>query len=246
MAKTSKLDLAKADKEALLDFIEKSGTTVDPALPVPQLREKAMEIQQEISSMKDDDDLEARAKAAADAVLGNDGDETSDDGTDSDDEPEILSQMKGSKKASKSYDIESLDVHPHDGESESIHNVIDDSRRSRDGSLDETIEEKILREQQDKRDSLRTAREVAAADAQIREYHINAMDKHGAKKTDVCFFLLKGTYLNTFSTPYTKIPGVRLRKQTPYRALDIELKFFRRKRGMFGECGYQGSDKVSA
>lgn len=245
MSQSTKIDLAAASKQELLDFIEKSGTTVDPNLSKPQLREKAMEIHQSLEAMKADDDLEQRAKAASDAVLSDDeADDTDGDEGDST-EPQIITQMKESKKKSDSVDnLDSLEVHPHDGESASINEIVDNSRTGKSADLDETIEEKIMREQQQKRDDYRTAREVAAADAQIREYHLDAMDKHRAKRTDVCFFLLKGTNLNTFTTPYTRIPGVRLRKETPYRALDVELKLFRRKRRMFGECAYQGADKV--
>jgi len=238
-----KVDLAKASKEELLDFIEKSNTTIDPSLSTPVLREKAMEIQQSFVALKDSDDLDSRAKAASDVILGNDSEETS---SDSEETSKDISNIKSTISKASNTDIDSTNVQPHDGESSSINSIIDESRTNKDGNLDETIEEKILREQKQKKDDFRTARFVVAADAEIREYHIDAKEKHKAKITDVCFFLLKGTNLNTFTTPYTKIPGVRLRKETPYRSLDLELKYFRRKRGMFGECAYQGIDKVGA
>lgn len=239
MAKATRIDLARAGKEELLDFIDKSGTTIDPELPLPQLREKAMEIQQALVSTKDSDDLDKRAKAASAKIL-NEGedDEDSEDG-----ETGIVAQMRGVTK-SKKNDINSLEVQPHDGESASINEIIEDSRRIKGDDMEETIEEKVLREHKKKNDTYKIAKMVAAADAEINEYHRDAMQRHKASRTNLCFYLLKGTNLSTLTTPYTKIQGVRLRKETPYRALDLEIKFFRTKRGMFGECEYLGDDRV--
>lgn len=237
MAK-AKLDIARASKEELLSFCEDAEITVDPSLSLPQLREKALEIQQTLSASNKEDDIERRAKAASAAILGDEDEEL-----ESDDTQAALTGLRAGapKKARKTFDIDSLEVQPEDGEAASINAIIDDSRNREDG---ESVEERILREQMRKKDDYRTARFVAAADAEINEYHRAAAQEHNAKITNICFFLKKGMHLSSFTTPYTKIQGVRLRKDTPYRALDLELKFFRRKRGMFGECAYEGADQA--
>lgn len=239
---SEKIDLARASKEDLIAYLEKAKITIDENLPVPQLRERAMEVYQTLKAAKADDDLEKRAKAASSAILSDGDDDTADADLDGD----VIADLVGNtgKPTKKKFDIESLEVFPEDGVAGSINDIIDDSAKG--GEEMETVEERILREHQEKKNDLRTARLVAAADASIREYHSNAIQKHGARLTNVCFFLKSGMHLSSFSTPYTKINGFRLRRATPYRALDVELKLFRTKRKMFGECAYEGADQAVA
>ncbi len=241
MSKTAKVDLARATKEELLDYLESARITVSADLPLPQLRERAMEVQQTLSASKEDDDLERRAKAASAKILGESEESESEDSDDDD----IMASLTGGVKSNekKKFSMDSLEVFPEDGMAGSINEIISDSATGRDDM--ETVEERILREHKEKQNDLRMARFVAGADAEINEYHRNATQKHNANLTNICFFLKTGTFLSTFTTPYTKISGVRLRRETPYRALDLELKFFRSKRKMFGEVAYDGPNQVA-
>jgi len=228
-------DLSTADKDTLLSYLQETGNTMDPKASLPMIREKAMEVQDALGD--DGDSLDSRAKAAADSVL----DEEEDDDDSGESQPRLPDRSaEKNKPVKRKLDIESKEVQPHDGESASINKIISSDFASGDDQFGETLEGRILREQERRTNDIKNARLVAAADAGIAEYHKEAARKHGAKITDICFFLLKGTKLSSFTSPYTNIPGIRLRKETPYRSLDVELKYFRGKRNMFGECAYEG------
>lgn len=231
------INLATADHAELVKFLKSAELTGwDENAETHDLRKLAIRTQDELADIGENAETEKEALAASKqerTLMAEEG-------------KKALQALKGAglisedDGATEEIDMDSTEVMPHDGQAASIHSVMSEQAESEDGG-NKTAEQLMAEEQARQHKARQRLLAVAAADKQIGVYHRKSMEKFGAKETNVCFYLLSGMQLSTFFTKYTRIPGIRLQKETPYRALDVELPIFRRKRGMFGEKAYDPS-----